>query len=169
MYEAGIMGYTGRFRVNNTLGASAIANANNSTDGFKDRRAAATFIMYPQPWGIEAEWTSGQGPQLNDARTRIEDGNLNGGYIMVNYRHKYGQESEMIPYVRWNYFDGARKFGANAYKMCVNEMDFGFEWQWRKEVELQLQYTLADERSNGDGTAIIAGSRRLALQLQFNY
>jgi len=169
MYEAGIMGYTGRFRVNNTLGAGAITNANNSTDGFKDRRAAATFIMYPQPWGIEAEWTSGQGPQLNDARTRIEDGNLNGGYIMVNYRHKYGQESEMIPYVRWNYFDGARKFGANAYKMCVNEMDFGFEWQWRKEVELQLQYTLADERSNGDGTAIIAGSRRLALQLQFNY
>jgi hypothetical protein len=45
------------------------------------------------------------------------------------------------------------------------------EWQWRKEVELQLQYTLSDERSNTSTTnpAIIAGSRRLALQLQFNY
>ena len=55
--------------------------------------------------------------------------------------------------------------------MVVNELDLGFEWQWRKEVELQLQYTLSDERSNTSSSnpAIIQGSRRLALQLQFNY
>jgi hypothetical protein len=90
---------------------------------------------------------------------------------MVNYRHKYGEQSEFLPYVRWNYFDGARKFGTNATKMVVNEIDLGFEWQWRKEVELQLQYTLADERTNSSSSnpLIIAGSRRLALQLQFNY
>jgi hypothetical protein len=90
---------------------------------------------------------------------------------MVNYRHKYGEQSELIPYVRWNYFDGARKFATNAPKMVVNELDIGFEWQWRKEVELQLQYTLADERSNTSTAmpTVISGSRRLALQLQFNY
>ena len=55
--------------------------------------------------------------------------------------------------------------------MVVNEMDFGIEWQWRKEVELSLQYTLSDERSNNSTTSptIISGSRRVALQLQFNY
>jgi hypothetical protein len=181
MYEAGIGGYAGRFKVvtdatNITKAAldaniAAQADKRNGIDGFNDRRAAATFIMYPQPWGIEAEWTAGQGPQLNDARNNINVESLHGGYILVNYRHKYGEQSEFIPFVRWNYFDGARKMGTNATKLVVNEMDFGFEWQWRKEVELQLQYTLADERSNSSSSnpAIITGSRRLALQLQFNY
>jgi len=187
MYEAGIGGYAGRFKVTTgnttgtglpggisqtTLDANILAgDKRNSVDGFNDRRAAATFIMYPQPWGIEAEWTAGQGPQLNDTRTNINVESLHGGYILVNYRHKYGEQSEFIPFVRWNYFDGARKMGTNATKLVVNEIDLGFEWQWRKEVELQLQYTLSDERTNSSSAmpAIIEGSRRLALQLQFNY
>ena len=182
IYEAGVGAYAGRFIVataatgqGNLGGAGATllpsVNTRDATDGFNDRRASAHFIMYPQPWGIEAEWTSGQGPQLNQARTAIGQSYLNGGYVMVNYRHKYGEQSELIPYVRWNYFDGARKFAVNAPKLVVNEIDVGFEWQWRKEVELQLQYTFADERSNTSTTnpAVIPASRRLALQLQFNY
>jgi len=200
MYEAGIGAYAGRFKVtrataNGPVGTPTTTNVvsggttvgtfttpssttlfptvttRDDTDGFKDRRAAATFIMYPQPWGIEAEWTTGQGPQLNHERNAITTQSLQGGYIMVNYRHKYGEQSEFLPFVRWNYFDGARKFANNAPKLCVNEIDVGFEWQWRKEVELQLQYTFSDERSNTSTSnpAIISGSRRLALQLQFNY
>lgn len=181
MYEAGLGAYAGRFKVttdatSTTTAANMITNINNLdkrsiADGFNDRRASAHFIMYPQPWGIEAEWTAGQGPQLNDGRTAVELNDLKGGYITVSYRHKYGEQSELLPYVRWNYFDGARKFATNAPKLVVNELDIGFEWQWRKEVELQLQYVLSDERSNTSTTnpAIISGSRRLALQLQFNY
>ena len=186
-YEAGIGAYAGRFKVTTDLttgsglpgGVSKTtldANINavdrrDLSDGFVDRRASAHFIMYPQPWGLEAEWTTGQGPQMNDARNAIGQSYLNGGYVTLSYRHKYGEQSELIPYVRYNYFDGARKFAVNAPKMVVNEIDLGFEWQWRKEVELQLQYTLADERSNTSTSnpAIISGSRRLALQLQFNY
>jgi hypothetical protein len=190
MYEAGLGAYAGRFKVTTAAtnsensvtipGGTSLTNLTNTinandrrdlSDGFVDRRAAATFIMYPQPWGIEAEWTTGQGPQLTDDRLSITTQSLQGGYIMVNYRHKYGEQSEFIPYVRWNYFDGARKFATNAPKMVVNEIDLGFEWQWRKEVELQLQYTLADERSNTStaNPTVISASRRLALQLQFNY
>jgi hypothetical protein len=190
MYEAGLGAYAGRFKVTTAAtnsensvtipGGTSLTNLTNNinandrrdlSDGFVDRRAAATFIMYPQPWGIEAEWTTGQGPQLTDDRLSITTQSLQGGYIMVNYRHKYGEQSEFIPYVRWNYFDGARKFATNAPKMVVNEIDLGFEWQWRKEVELQLQYTLADERSNTStaNPTVISASRRLALQLQFNY
>ena len=201
MYEAGIGAYAGRFKVTRAAAAGPVGtpttttvrdtNGNavgtfttpsstslfptvttrDDTDGFKDRRAAATFIMYPQPWGIEAEWTTGHGPQLNHERNAITTQSLQGGYIMVNYRHKYGEQSEFLPFVRWNYFDGARKFANNAPKLCVNEIDIGFEWQWRKEVELQLQYTLSDERSNTSTSnpTVISGSRRLALQLQFNY
>ena len=181
MYEAGLGGYAGRFKVTPTAltpsgtvassggTAPAIADSRDSSDGFKDRRASAHFIMFPQPWGIEAEWTTGQGPQLNDARTSVTTQSLQGGYIMVNYRHKYGEQSEFIPYVRWNYFDGARKFATNAPQMCVNEIDLGFEWQWRPEVELAMMYSLTGERTNAAGTAIIKDARRLAIQLQFNY
>ena len=175
MYEAGVAAYSGRFKVTTAdisgTGTAPTMSTTDSAEGFIDRRVAATFIIYPQPWGLEAEWTTGQGPQMNDARTRIDTGYLNGGYVMLNYRHKYGEQSELIPYVRWNYFDGARKFGTNATKMVVNEIDVGFEWQWRKEVELQLQYTFADERSNSSSTnpKVVDGSQRLAVQLQFNY
>jgi hypothetical protein len=185
IYEAGLGAYAGRFKVttgatNAEAGGASLATLESNinavdrrslADGFNDRRASAHFIMYPQPWGLEAEWTTGQGPQLNDARTSIGQSYLNGGYVLLNYRHKYGQESELLPFVRWNYFDGARKFATNAPKMVVNEMDFGIEWQWRKEVELSLQYTLSDERSNTSTSspAVISGSRRVALQLQFNY
>jgi len=192
IFEAGVGAYAGRFIVTRGAanGPASVTTIQNSTttiaksddkfpvinkrdevDGFNDRRASAHFIMYPQPWGIEAEWTTGQGPQMNDARNAIDQSYLNGGYVMVNYRHKYGEQSELIPFVRWNYFDGARKFAVNAPKLVVNEIDVGFEWQWRKEVELQLQYTFSDERSNTSTSspAIINGSQRVALQLQFNY
>ncbi len=171
MYEAGVGAYAGRFKVTPTAvgGVTPTADARQLSDGFKDRRTFATFVMFPQPWGIEAEWTSGQGPQLNDAGTRIEEQDLNGGYVMVNYRYQYGEGSELLPFVRWNYFDGARKFGTNAHKMVVNDLDIGFEWQWRPEVELSMMYSLTGERTNAAGTAIIKDARRLAIQLQFNY
>ncbi|MEY5005651.1 MAG: hypothetical protein RI969_739 [Verrucomicrobiota bacterium] len=174
IYELGAGAYHGRFKVTNGTGASGnttTPNARDSADGFLDRRSFVTFIKYAQPWGIEAEWTTGQGPQMNDARTQIITQSLQGGYVLLNYRHIYGEQSEFIPFVRWNYFDGARKFTTNAPKMCVNEVDVGFEWQWRKEVELQLQYTFSNERSNTSTSdpKVIADSQRLALQLQFNY
>ncbi len=173
MYEAGIGGYAGRFMVTPAaitgVGTPVAATQRQTTDGFKDRRASAHFIMFPQPWGIEAEWTSGQGPQLNDARTFIDECYLEGGYVQASYRYQYGEGSELIPFVRWNYYDGARKFGTNAHKMVVNDLDLGFEWQWRPEVELSMMYSLTGERTNATGTAIIKDARRLAIQLQFNY
>lgn len=173
IYEAGIGAYSGRFKVTtdgvrtaNTLAA----NPGAVSDGFNDRRAFATFVMYPQPFGIEAEWTTGQGPQMNDARTVVGTESLQGGYILVNYRIQSGLQ-QYFPFVRWNYFDGARKFATNAPKMCVNEIDIGVEWQWRPECELSLQYTLSSERSNSSTTTptVITDSQRVALQVQFNY
>ena len=53
--------------------------------------------------------------------------------------------------------------------MVVNDLDIGFEWQWRPEVELSMMYSLTGERTNSTGTAIVKDARRLAIQLQFNY
>ena len=111
IYEAGIGAYAGKYvvatgsttRVDN--GASVTPAAGSKE--FDDRRAVATFIMYPQPFGIEAEWTVGQGPQLNANRDAIGLNDLSGGYIMASYRIFSG-EQEFFPFVRWNYFDGAQ-------------------------------------------------------------
>ena len=176
IYEAGIGGYTGKYVVTKSTGTGGT----HPTGGpeFDDRRAFATFVMYPQPFGIEAEWTVGQGPQLNDARTAISLNDLKGGYVMINYRILSG-ENEFFPFIRWNYFDGARKFNTNAHKLVVNEIDVGCEWQLNKSLELQLQYTFCAERNaytapnntagNLGSYTNIKDSRRLAIQLQFNY
>ncbi len=62
MYEAGVGAYAGRFKVttadiSGVATATQLNNAMNPTDlneGFVDRRVAATFIVYPQPWRLEA-------------------------------------------------------------------------------------------------------------------
>jgi hypothetical protein len=181
MYEAGLVAYAGRFKVSTADTSTTVKGAleanidandrRDLSDGFVDRRAAATFIMYPQPWGIEAEWNVGQSPMLNDARDNITNSQVEGGYILVNYQHKYGEQSVFQPFVRWSYNDGARKFATNAPKQNINEIDVGFEWKWRKEVELVLSYTFSKERTNTSTTnpLIIADSQRATLQLQFEY
>ena len=175
IYEAGIGGYAGKYVI--ATGATtrvdtgaAVANPSAGSKEFDDRRAVATFIMYPQPFGIEAEWTVGQGPQLNDNRDSVKLNDLQGGYVMINYRILNG-EQEFFPFVRWNYFDGARKFATNAPKMVVNEIDVGCEWQIRKELELQFAYTFTKERNNTATTPYtnVFDARRLTIQLQFNY
>jgi len=174
IYEAGIGAYAGKYVVATgtttrvDTGASVTPAAGSKE--FDDRRAVATFIMYPQPFGIEAEWTVGQGPQLNDNRDAIGLADLNGGYIMINYRLFHG-EQEFFPYVRWNYFDGARKFATNAPKMVVNEIDVGCEWQIRRELELQVAYTFTNERNNTSTSPYtnVKDARRFAVQLQWNY
>ena len=166
IYEAGFGGYTGKY----VISKSTSGTIPTGGPEFDDRRASAHFIMYPQPFGIEAEWTVGQGPQLSNDRTSVSVQDLKGGYIQLNYRILQG-EQEFFPYVRWNYFDGARKFATNAPKMVVNEIDVGCEWQIRKEVELQVAYTFTNERNNTATSPYtnVVDARRLAVQLQWNY
>ncbi len=179
-YEAGFGGYAGKYVVTKSaisrvgLPGTAIPGGgdfmSSTTGEFRDDRVSAHFIMYPQPFGLEAEWTYGQGPQLNDTRTRITNDSLHGGYLMANYRIQ-AAGYEYIPFVRWNYFEGARKFGTNASQMHVNEYDLGTEVQIGKGWEITLVYTYTDKRTN-TATAPYADVRyaqRLAAQLQFNF
>jgi polyhydroxyalkanoate synthesis regulator phasin len=172
-FEAGVGGYVGKYVVSNaavvrtTGGVAAIPLGGTE---FRDDRVFATFIMYPQPFGIEAEITCGKGPQLNDARSRIDDAFLWGGYVMANYRIQ-DDGFEYIPFVRWNYYDGARKFGTNAPQDIVNEFDVGMEFQVGKAWELTLCYTYTKDRTNTAAApyAVVSDAHRFAAQLQFNF
>jgi hypothetical protein len=193
-FELGLGGYQGKF----VVAPSAAKNA----EQFTDRRVAANFVWYPQPFGMEAEWTYGEGPESiidYDAEGRgrfrnlksgtnryanplITTENLHGGYVLFNYKADtdYGT---VIPFTRWSYFDGARKFVANAPSQNVNELDIGIEYQPWPCFEVSLVYSKSFVRTNTAAapsttaaqnpiTGIYNRSKdvdRLTLQLQFNY
>jgi len=170
--EAGIQGYHGKF----VSGLSAINLGGGSftpgrpADGVVDERVGATFVWYPQPFGVEAEWNVGRGPELNPANRRIESEFLHGGYAQVSYRIEK-HHGDWMPFVRWQYYDGGRKFASNAPQEEVNELDVGVEWQPWPELEISGSYTHTFRRTNTriapyDDTE---SGDRLAFQAQFNF
>ena len=172
--EPGIQGMWGRFVVRR----SAIPTGPEGEDvtptdfdgGRTDRRVAATFVVYPQPIGFETEWTVGEGPQLVDDDTRIGTRSFWGGYVQAYYRTPFPWGS-FIPFARWQYEDGGRKFARNAPHSRLNEIDFGVEYAPIPEVELTLMYTYTPYRTNTNSYPYddIEDGSRLGMQVQWNY
>jgi hypothetical protein len=135
-----------------------------------DQRVAFTAVVYPQPLGIETEWTFGEGPQLSDDLRSIQARRLHGGYVQVNYslQHATGR---WLPFARWQYFDGARKFARNAPVDEVNEVDIGVEFAKWAEVEVMGMYTrtLRRTRTSTFPFALTRDANRIGFQIQWNY
>lgn len=132
-----------------TTGGATVKNctprtASEGANGFKDERVALSFMMYPQPFGLQGEWTWGKTPGLNTATNTIEEERLNGGYIQAMYKidnfKVFDTNGTLIPFVRWQYFDGYNKAESNAAKNNVNDWEIGAEWQIAPEVELVAYY-----------------------------
>lgn len=75
----------GDYTVNGTL-RTARADVSQGINGFKDERVGVSFIMYPQPFGIQAEWNWGTTPGLDIASNTIREQSLNGGYVQAMYQ-----------------------------------------------------------------------------------
>lgn len=179
-FELGLSGYHGQF----VPGGSTDANSTpkRQVKHFDDTRAAANFVWYPQPFGLEAEWTVGRGPETsvwyaaNGTGTNSSRGittqNLQGGYVTASYKMDTSS-GVVMPFSRWSYFDGARKFVAGAPTQKVNELDFGVEYQPWPAFEVALIYTRAIERSSTNATTstnyLTKGNDRISIQGQFNY
>lgn len=167
--EVGIQGYTGTF-VPTTANIPGVGTPVAPNRGVKDERVALTYILYPKPFGIEAEWAWGRGPQLSDDMLTIGEESLSGGYVQASYLHK-NKYGTWLPFTRYNHYEGGRKFGRNAPWDNVQEVDFGLEWSPVPEVELTFMYTHTFERTN---TAVapyneVRGADRLGIQLQWNF
>ena len=77
--EPAIQGYTGKFVIAKdqlSTGVKYVKDLN-----YIDQRVAATFVMYPKPFGIQAEYNVGKGPEFNPATDSIEVQNLSGGIL----------------------------------------------------------------------------------------
>jgi phosphate-selective porin len=190
IYEAGIQGYKGRYVRSagsyiKTPGAAAVTPTRLNQGEFEDERVAVSFRMYPQPWGIEGEWTSGRTPglEMNEGTNgTVANRNLHGGYIQGSYfaNDVYLFNSNignLIPFLKWQYFDGYNKAETNAPKNQVNDWELGVEWQIAPEVELAAVYhRMKRTNMTTSGTFnTLNGSYRtfeadaLRLQLQYNF
>jgi hypothetical protein len=141
--ELGVQGYTGKWvmpKANLSSGVKTNANLN-----YTDQRLAGTFVLYPKPFGILAEYTEGSGPQFNKVTDSIEVMPLRGGYVTLNYYTKFNNTT-LIPYIRYQYYFGGKKHERDARSYEVKELEIGAEWQVNKNFELVANYTISNRR-----------------------
>lgn len=170
--EPGIQGSWGRFVTRRS--AIEIGDEDVTPEDYQggrlDRRLAGTFVLYPQPLGFETEWSVGDGPQLVGGDTHIGTRTHWGGYVQAMYKPEFPYGS-FIPFVRWQYLDGGRKFARNAPRARLSEIDFGIEYAPIPEVEFTLMYTYTPYRTNTNTAPYddLEDGSRLGMQVQWNY
>lgn len=141
--ELSLQAYSGTY----TLAKSNILSQvkTNSDLGYKDERVAASFILYPKPFGIQTEYTIGRGPEFNKITDSIDLTSLHGGYITTSYLLKI-KKQVLIPFLRYQYYDGGKKHERDARSYNVKEFELGAEWQVNKNFELVVNYTNSNRR-----------------------
>jgi hypothetical protein len=169
VFEAGIQGYNGKFVVNTVSASSTGVQFQNSNPEFLDQRVAASVLLYPKPFGFQAEYNIGRGPEFNVNNKIIEDTNLKGGYVQTMYVLKI-KEQTLIPFAKYHWYDGGKKHELDARSYNVNDFEIGAEWQPFKNFELVADYTISSRRYE-DATKINNSQRGnlLRLQAQFNF
>lgn len=162
--EPGIQAYKGIYTVTADQLSSGVKGGN-----FDDQRAAASFVLYPQPFGFQAEYNVGKGPQFDPETQTIKVKSLHGGYAQAMYRFKI-KNHRLIPFVKMQYYGGGKKNELDARFTKMHETELGVEWQPVPAFELTAQYTLTD-RLNQDGKNLNnhQAGNFLRLQAQFNY
>jgi len=163
--EPGIQFYTGKFIVTSV---SKDVKGNNRFE-YLDSRSAASFVLYPQPFGIQAEYNIGTGPRFNPNTNTIEQSKINGGYSTLSYMIK-SKEQYITPFTRYHYYNGGKKHELDARSYKVNDLEIGIEYQPYKSLEITAMYTIS-KRKYDDFLTIdnYQYGRLLRLQAQVNF
>jgi hypothetical protein len=149
--ELGAAGYVGKFNV---------ATPTGSAGNFRDMRAEASLVLYPQPIGFQAEYNIGKGPEHDLATDTVEVRGLHGGYAMV-----LAHVGDFFPFVRAGYYNGGLKHQTLAPHSVVKELVIGSEWQFRKVIELTAEVDIASRELDG----VEERGVLVRLQAQLNY
>jgi hypothetical protein len=174
--EMGASAYRGMFNVSRTpivpLGGGPAVTPGGHRN-ILDERVGAFFVLYPQPFGLQAEYTFGRGPQLSADRSTVEESSLYGGYVQVMYNYKCTTYCDNVfPFVRWQEYYGGKKHEANAPRNRVRELELGLEYQFNKYVELVGMYTFTERTSalaTGPDPYQSHYGNLIRFQLQWNY
>jgi len=162
--EPGIQAYTGKYIVSPSIGVAAKAKSE-----YLDRRAAASFVLYPQPFGIQAEYNWGTGPEFDPGSKSIQQRHVEGGYTTLSYMTKINNQI-LIPFTRYHYYDGGKKHEKDARSYNVRELEIGAEWQPHKNFELVMHYTISQRRFEDSAKPINSQEGNLLrIQAQLNF
>jgi len=167
--EPGIQAHIGKFVVpaeNRSTGVKSIKSFE-----FNDKRMAGSFVLYPKPFGIQAEYNIGNGPQYNPIKDSIEQRNLKGGYATFTYKAKGKRKDEyFFPFTRLQTYDGGKKHELDARSYRVREIESGVEWQVNKSLEITASYVISDRRFEDSRLKNNSQKGRLLrLQAQLNF
>jgi hypothetical protein len=160
--QVGADAYSGIVNVTTAPGTGVTVPLGNVN--IRDERIGAHFVLYPQPFGIQAEWNWGRGPELNAARTAVQETSLQGGYAQAMYKW-----DNVMPYVRWQQYDGGRKNVTNSPSNVVRETELGLEYQFNKALELTVAYAFTKRTDTINAPYPTRSGELVRFQLQWNY
>lgn len=173
--EVGVQGYTGQFNVQEAKAPLTSVEKNYKGLNYVDQRVAASFILYPQPFGVQAEYVYGKSPtfQYNGPTavniSEIVSGRNEGGYLQFMYMKRI-KSMVFIPYLRGQYFYGGKKVELDARRYIVKDIEFGIEYQIIKQLELTVAYAISDRVFEDSKNPINHQKGNfMRFQLQFNY
>jgi hypothetical protein len=162
--ETSIQGYTGKSSLITKSDKNIVASTM-----FLDQRIAGTLVVYPQPFGFQTEYNFGKGPEFNPATNKTELQNLKGGYSQIMYRITKN-DNNIIPFVKYQVYDGGKKFELDARSYKVKDLELGVEFQLKEYFELVALYMISD-RTFEDYAKPVNNQKgkTLRLQAQFNF
>lgn len=168
--ETSLQAYTGKWAFNNEISGGVAADFDKKY--VTDQRVAATFVLYPKPFGIQTEYNIGKGPRYDKTTNAVEVTDLNGGYITLNYKWdiNLAKHHFLYPFAKFQYYDGGKKFEKDARSYVVRDFEFGLEWQPIKAFELVAEWVISDRTF--EDSALPNNRQRgnlLRLQAQFNF
>lgn len=170
--EPGIQAYTGGFILDEaTDGVEVDGQPGVIADGhsFTDQRIGATFVLYPQPFGIQAEYNVGKVPEYLKESNTIGVTNFQGGYATLSYRTKI-RHHLIFPFAQYNFSQGGKKFELDARSYNLQELNVGIEWQPNKALELVTMFVVASRRYEDSMIANNLQTGQLVrIQAQINY
>ena len=132
--------YTGTY----TIATGQRATGVGGEDDFDDRRVGGAVILYPVPFGLQAEWSVGRGPESDAPTNSIVEQPVRGGYAMASYSLAGGEKHHLIAYARAQYFRGSFKTDPDARSSVVHEYEPGLEWALAEGLEITAAYAFSD-------------------------
>jgi hypothetical protein len=143
-----------------------VANGVTIPDGgnILDERIGTHFVLFPQPFGLQAEWNWGRGPELNPTRTAVQEGYLQGGYVQAMYKW-----DNILPYIRWQEYNGGKKNRTNAPFNVVRETEVGVEYQINRALEVTVAYSWMKRTDTINFPYEIHDGQVIRFQFQWNY
>jgi len=146
--EPGIQAYSGMW----VMPKDQITSTTKVVKSYEylDQRYAASLVLYPKPFGIQAEYTIGKGPEYDTGKDSILTKDLKGGYVTLSYIIKI-KKHIIIPFVRGSTYQGGKKHELDARSYRVDEIEGGIEYQPFKNFEFTAAYLYSD-RTTSDRT-----------------